>query len=332
MRSEKRLGYACQISRAQAMWQQIVELQPTIEGILPASFESCVSIGSGCSLPVAELADLTFLAGGAKIARTCTPLEAITLGLTPKLACIVSANGDHRHTLDCFDSLQTRGVFTVIITLCSDSKLAQQARASRLRSCIIYPKVDLRSNDEGFIPVVPALMLAMLVRFLQRDPISLPDQTKNLFVAALEEADKECCSPSQPWSRNITIVCTRWAKPGARDLATRIAESGLVPPLIYDAWNFYHGAYMPVAFERTKLLLMSVGRESAQLDNVRTHTPDRYVLADICAPDDGFCGGLYCVISSMVLTQKITLSHGVDPANPAIPAWGDALYTDPRPV
>jgi hypothetical protein len=61
-------SYLRELHQAQAMWPELVMMRPTISGRLPSARSiSVLTVGSGCSVPVAKFAESLFAATGAKV-------------------------------------------------------------------------------------------------------------------------------------------------------------------------------------------------------------------------------------------------------------------------
>jgi len=243
----------------------------------------------------------------------------------------VSAKGDHADSWECFEWLIRKGVEVNILTLCPKSELAIRAQRLGGRVSITYPEVQFTSPHDGFIPVVPSLALATQVRALHSSANQDPPQGhEDLFAQAKRDDERDFSTVQLRRGEHLTVVCTKWAQAAALDIQTRITESGLIPPLICDPWNFAHGRYMPVAAGRSRLIALGTQRDSVGLREILDVIPLSAVITTIIAPDDGFIGGLYCLIRAMLVVGRITSFYGIDPATPSMPEWGTALYKRAR--
>jgi hypothetical protein len=293
---------------------------------------SVITVGSGCAAPVAKLAEIAFATAGAKLTRTCTPFEVLTSGFRPDLACLISAKGDHVDILDCFAFLTGQAVPMIIVTLSPTSELARRARTVSSLAQLIYPDTSLESRDNGFIPVLPTLALSSLVAFLFNDLTGARFSLEDIFTTeGLRDCD-HLQTTDPEWKGHLTILCTKWAEAGARDLETRMMESGLIPPTVCDPWNFGHGRYMPIATGASRAVLMSVPEDRPGIKIIRQQLPSKMLLADVVAPQGGLWGGIYCIVWSMGFIGRLAALHGIDPAVPAVPPWGDAFYNRGRYV
>lgn len=319
-------NYRAEILAVANIWRELVEIKQ-MEG-LPNKFgipESIVVVGSGCSLPVATLAAHAFLVAGARFAIALTPFQVVASGLRTKCACIVSAGGNHHDAVACLEHFRRYGVPTMLLTLNADSPLALLI-GDYDDGIVVCADSSRAAIPSGFIPVLHPLSLALLIpQIVQTD--DLDSQTKRqLFDLAIEDDDRDAQRVHGALPQHVTVVCTPWAEAAALDYETRIMESGLTPPTLCDPWNFCHGRYMPIALGRSVLAFFCTKGERNVLKPIHCQVPSHSVMLDVVSPANGYWGGIYCLMRSILWTARVALAEGIDPAMPSIPGWGDALY------
>lgn len=288
---------------------------------------SVVSIGSGCSLAVARLAESVFSAAGAALAKTCTPYDFVASDARPDLACLVTAKGDHPDILECFARLKERDIPTIIVTLDADSTLARRARNYLSSTRVLSVP---RPPIGGFVPVESTLAMACMLPATSSVAIPMPPGRYGLFAKAREDHEVDVGRLGCRLKQHMSVICTDWARAAGQDLETRITEAGLPSPSVSDPWNFGHGRYLQIAGKECFAVTMTVLGESQIMGHLRAHVPPSSLTCEIFAPIEGFWGGIYCLIRSMLLVGTICAERGIDPALPTVPCWGDELFLGGR--
>jgi hypothetical protein len=180
-------------------------------------------------------------------------------------------------------------------------------------------------SDGGFIPVESTLVLADLISK------ALEKQTSNtrlLFDSAVSHHERFTRGPAvSAGTEKYHVVTSTWATPAGVDFETRMTEAGLCTPSLTDPWNFAHGRYMPLfQGRREAVIMMSVKGEELEMERIARLCGDSFQYGIIVAPDSQYAGAIYCMVRSMLLVEHICSSKGIDPASPAIPESGNALY------
>src|SRR5882672_1984825 len=154
--------YSCELQIAQKVWPEIVSQKIVQQGSdLPRTIRTAIAIGSGCALPVAKLASNLIRDRYGCCVNAATPYEVVHSPVVPDVAVLLSAKGEHKHVLSCFESLQRRGVHTVVITARRSSPLIELA--SRALGTTTVISTTRTVSDGGFIPVESTLVLADLI-------------------------------------------------------------------------------------------------------------------------------------------------------------------------
>jgi len=317
-------SYSMELRLAREAWPTIVSQSPVRYGReVPPKVRSVVAIGSGCALPVARFASVLaedhFLCN----ANTVTPYEVVNSPAIPDIAFLFSAKGEHRHVLSCYETLQLRGVHTVLVTIKSASPLLDLASRHLDNTTVICASKQFRMG--GFIPVESTLVLMCLaakifgIKEIDIEP---------LFDTAT--ADHDRLVNSCRWNKDICtyyVVTSRWGSPAAFDFETRMTEAGFSVASVTDAWNFEHGRYLPLFGQQGRMaVIMSVQGEHSEGERIARVCRGAFPCCLISAPQPEIPGAIYCVIRSMLLVGDFCELQGVDPAVPQIPSAGNMLY------
>lgn len=321
-------AYSRELRQAESTWANFLVHTPTVYGRIPPKGSRIITVGSGCALPIARLAALTMGSRNDSLVRTCTPYEVVHSALSPDLACLISAKGDHEHILRCYETLAERHIHTIIVTTKQSSPLIDFAMKHLDTTMVICSEYQVPSG--GFIPVESTLLLACLITAL---PSAAPLEMtagEGIFKSARLDHENAASSLREPMRETIfNIVCSNWGSPGALDFQTRMAESGFASTVCTDPWNFAHGRYMPfvTCAERQFPISVFVAGEAPAFERIKLSPLGRaFHLCALSAPISGFWGAVYCILRSMLMVELIVGALGIDPATPEIPGWGNALY------
>jgi D-arabinose 5-phosphate isomerase GutQ len=317
-------GYITELQVTQDQWPAIVSQSIVQYGSdVQKAASSVIAIGSGCAIPVARFASLLAQDRYSCCAAAVTPYEVVHSSLVADLAFLFSAKGEHRHVVECYETLQSRGVPTVVITARLSSPLIELASGFLKTTTVVSTGRSV--SQGGFIPVESTLVLASLIA---RTLGKLTQKSVSLFSEAAadhERFTKEHCLSAE--TDRYHVISSRWASPAGMDFETRMTEAGFSVSAVTDPWNFAHGRYMPL-FQggREAAIMMSVAKEQVELERIAGLCRNSFPCGLIVARESQWEGALYCIIRSMLLVGHICGLKGIDPSSPNIPRPGNMVY------
>lgn len=322
-------SYFEEIQELDSTWKLVKSHELVINPPVLAEFFSgnAFCIGSGGSVAIAKLWQLTFEEFHLGMAKTVTPYEFIHMDRMPDTVFLFSASGKNHDILQVFKLAAKSGCKIIIFTVTANSALVRIAKSHPERAVVIYPKVV--TPKDGFLAVNSIAAMASMVEHVAEEllgkrkigdsPITLAcmDHQKNLnLINDLSHIP------------TIQIIASEWGIPAGHDLETRLAESGVSTCFLTDPRNFAHGRFIWLESYRDSIMvLFGTPRSKSYLQRFIKNLPQHIISYYILAPYEGVDGAAYCLTRSMLLFSELARVKAIDPGKPEVPEWGRKLHS-----
>ena len=282
-----------------------------------------IAIGSGGSLVAATYAALLHEDATGRLARTSTPLEAVTrMPQRNAAALLLSARGSNSDIRRVAEALPRLGYEAV-------AGLSMR-RGSPLRR-ILAPfggtvhEFDLPSGRDGFLATNS--LIASLV--LMHRAVLFCNPRLNRRQAPLELSPSlEIGAESALQHRTIVVLAYGWAAPAALDFESRCAEAGIANVWVTDPRNFAHGRHhwLSVHPVDTGIVTFETAEGEAEVSRALRYLPEETSVLRIRSSLEGAASTIDLVWASMQLAGHAARARGIDPGKPSVPTFGRRLF------
>ncbi|CAN5138267.1 hypothetical protein BH11ACT4_BH11ACT4_08130 [soil metagenome] len=269
-------------------------------------------VGSGGTLPIAELAaDLHQRLTG-HLAHAITPLSVVEMIAAAPHAVVVifSARAKHPDTEFAAAHALSRGNPLLLVT---------QKRRDELTGSLSAEQVTVLTvgghGGDGFLATNSVLAMATAIARLY-EPAKLP------MVLAPTHYDADNLR------QRILVLHGRLGRPAARDIETRFHELGLADVQLADYRNLAHGRHVGLhrrAATTTVIALIDpdVAPLARRTIDVLPHEID---VRTVATQSFGASGALELLAAVMRLPLKAAMEQLVEPSRPRVPKFGRDLY------
>jgi hypothetical protein len=270
-------------------------------------------VGSGGTLPVAELAaDLHYRYTG-QFALAVSPLRFVEVVGQPNRAAVVifSARAKHPDTAVVAMHARSRGIPTVLITQREAVELTGDLTSPPLTVITVPTGVE----RDGFLATNSVLAMAtVIVRLYAPADLSATLRTDLAFETGLRQ--------------RVLVVHGQQGIAAAADIEVRLSELGLADVQIADYRNVAHGRHVGLSrlLDSTTVVAL-VGPNDDQLA-MRTLSafPDDADVRVLRTEFTGPVGALELLVQVMGFPLAYADLQRVEPSKPKVPAFGRVLY------
>lgn len=280
-----------------------------------------VAVGSGGSVTAAHFAALLHEHTGG-IAKVCTPLEIIELGISLRGCCVLllSAGGRNADILGAFETAARAEPHRLMaLTLQEETPLAQSAKQFRFAQCFAATPP---CGKDGFLATNSLIaFLTLLARAADHTfSFSWPESQG---LDNLREATKQVCE-----RENWAVLHADWARPAAMDIESKLTEAALGAVQLADYRNFGHGRHHWFAKREHQSAIVSLSTPQNQLlaDKTLALLPDTIPHLRLQTSQMGAAGTLDLLVQSLHLVAWVGKARGIDPGRPGVPDYGSRLY------
>ena len=304
-----------------ALDQNIDELRHTL--IRKFGGHNLVAIGSGGSLVAAAFAAQLHEAATGRLARTATPLEAITRPpLRDTAALLLSARGTNADIRKAAIMLPRLG-YDVVSAL-STRKGSSLGKLLMDYGAAVH-EFAVPTGRDGFLATNSLMAtLVLLCRASSPEGWLTGDDLKHL--TAYEPTFTENQSVLQ--KRTLVVLAQGWAMPAAIDLETRFSEAALANVSVSDPRNFAHGRHNWLSFHALHTGIVTLETKDTEQEAIRMlrFLPKDIDVLRVKSSLEGPVATIELVRAVMELAGKVADSRGMDPGRPTVPDFGRRLY------
>ena len=257
-----------------------------------------------------------------------TPLDFLsTPTIAPYASALISARGSNPDILRaCQGAALCEAKAAVILSLTRGSKLEACCQSHPWMNFVQFQSPTKR---DGFLATNSLLAFAVLIlraycRALGGDctlPVALPE-------AEMGEIVEE--SPPSTYS----LLYASWGMVAARDIESKLVESGLASVHFTDVRNFAHGRHYWLTRHSSSTSVITL--ESPAWERLFERTlallPPCVPVIRIRAAHDGPLGALELLTSGFRVVGRLAALRGIDPGRPSVPQFGRRLYHMPVPL
>ena len=304
-----------------ALSQDIAALRRTL--LRELGGYNLVAIGSGGSLVAAGFAALLHEAVTGRLARTATPLEAITRP-PPRdtAALLLSARGTNTDIRRVAEMLPKLGYDAVsAVSTRKESPLGQILTGYGAT----MHEFAVPGGRDGFLATNS--LVATLV-LLYRAALSVdwsPGQDDGDFATshlAVEGSEKALDN------RTLVVLSQGWAGPAAVDFESRFSEAALANVTVTDPRNFAHGRHNWLSAHSADTGIVSLETQGSAREATRMlrFLPKDTDVLRVRSDREGPAATIELVRAVMELAGQVAEARGIDPGRPFVADFGRRLY------
>jgi hypothetical protein len=312
-RSESR--YRAEVESLATTYERIlagtIELSDLGELVHQHGAASCVFVGSGGALSVAQVASQLHERRYRRLTRAMTPLELTNLPFGLNAGCVIfSSRARHSDTAVAARTAIDSGLAPASIITHNPSLDKDEFGGARI---LVLPPPATR---DGFL-ATNSVMSMVVSLILAYDLGELPP--------VLEDAELQ--ATEQIGARLLVLYETATA-PVASDLEARLHETGLATVQIADLRNFAHGRHVGLVrhLKETTILSFELSASEASWEPLFSHLPRSVAVVRVRSP----LPWPACLPSLFAASAKFPLhlmgDSGFDPARPRVADFGRKLY------
>ena len=282
-----------------------------------------IAIGSGGSLAAATFAALLHETANGRLARTATPLEAITFP-PPRdtAALLVSARGANVDIRRVAESLPHLGYEAVS---CISTRKESPLGRILLKYGATIHEFEVPSGRDGFLATNS--LMATLVLLYRASPIH--PSTEEIGATNLEAARPHIEGPeSVLMNRTLVILANGWAVPAAIDFESRFSEAAIANVSVTDPRNFAHGRHhwLSLHSNDTGIISLETAASESEAARVLRLLPEKTRSMRVVSSRDGPEASIELVRAGMELAGKAAAFKGIDPGRPNVASFGRRLF------
>lgn len=303
-----------------ALEQDVSGLRHTLLEELSA--HNLVAIGSGGSLVAAAFAAMLHEEVTGHLARSSTPLEAISRPRTQNTAALLlSARGTNADIRNVAIIAPKLGY--VRVSALSTSKASPLARVLEQYGAPVH-EFALPTGRDGFLATNS--LMATLVLLYRAAALAGSTQDNDQFLSSSLPAVKG--SQAVLTKRTLLVLAQGWAYPAALDFETRFAEAGLANVAVTDFRNFAHGRHNWLSLHSEDTGIISLETSSTQPEAARMlkHIPGNIEILRVQSSREGPAATIELVKTVMGLAGESARTKGIDPGRPSVSDFGRRLY------
>lgn len=303
-----------------ALNQDISHLRQT----LLEEFAGCnlLAVGSGGSLVAATFATLLHESFTGRLARTATPLEAMTRPSTRDTAALLlSAGGTNPDIRQAAKILPTLG-YETISALCtrmgSPLGLILKDHGGSMHE---FP---LPSGRDGFLATNSLIATLVLLYRAMSPTASTYGQDPVLPISGSVQKGLQAALSR----RTIVVLAQGWAVPAAVDFETRFSEAALANVTVTDPRNFAHGRHnwLSSHAEETGIVSLETLDSHREASHMLKYIPNSIDILRIESALQGPPASIELVRSVMELAGEVAIIRGIDPGRPSVSDFGRRMY------
>jgi len=269
-------------------------------------------VGSGGTLPVAELAASLHQRYTGMLARATTPLRFMETSRFAREATVVlfSARARHPDTGIAAAHARAYGHRVVLVTQRLKEDLTGDLGDESL-SVLTLPRLP---QGDGFLATSSVLAMATTIA------AAYARETLNDHL--------EIAPPLTQLRERLLVLHGEAGRAAAHDIEVRVSELGLADAQLADYRNFAHGRHVGLQrrLDSTSVIALISPADSALAERTLASLPEIADVREIRAGSDTPAGALELLASAMSLPLAFAKVAGVEPSRPKVPAFGRALY------
>ena len=303
-----------------AFEQDISHLRQTLLGEFAGY--NLLAVGSGGSLVAATFAALLHESVMGRLARTATPLEAMTRPSTRDTAALLlSAGGANPDIRQAARILPTLGYETVSALCTRMGSPLGLILADHGESMHEFP---LPSGRDGFLATNS--LIATLVLLYRATSPTASTYGQDPVLPTLGSAQKG--SQAALSRRTIVVLAQGWAVPAAVDFEARFSEAALANVTVTDPRNFAHGRHnwLSSRAEETGIVSLETLESRREASHTLKYIPNGIDILRIESDLEGPPASIELVRSVMELAGEVAINRGIDPGRPSVPDFGRRMY------
>ena len=302
------------------MKQDISDLRQTLLGEFGRY--NLLAVGSGGSLVSATFAALLHESVTGRLARSATPLEAMTRPSTRDTAALLlsagGANPDIRQAARILPTLGYETVSALCTRIGSPLGLILEGHGESIHE---FP---LPSGRDGFL-ATNSLIATLVLLYRATSPTD-PTYSQDRVLPTLGSSQKG--SQAALFRRTIVVLAQDWAVPAAVDFETRFSEAALANVTVTDPRNFAHGRHNWLSFhgEETGIVSIETLDSRREASHTLKYIPNGTDILRIESALEGPQASIELVRSVMELAGRVAINRGIDPGRPSVPDFGRRMY------
>ena len=315
-------------------WARSVPIDPICSFIDASRSFPLLSVGSGGSMTVAQMASLLHQASGIT-SKAVTPLEFVYLGksIIDSNVFLFSGNGNNKDILSTF-RFAADAEPRQVITMCmrKHSPLSIIAAKYEYTRFVDY---DLPTGRDGFLATNSLLASAVILVRAYNSIFSFGDRLP-VFLPAVNELE-ECTDEGMEAlleRDNLVVLNGYWGQPAATDIESKFTEAALGQVQIADYRNFGHGRHHWLAKygEKTGVIALQTPEDSGIAQKTLDCLPDNIPSTRITTEFRGPAGSIDLLVKVMKIVNLAGKARGINPAKPGVPTFGRRIYHIPLPA
>ena len=282
-----------------------------------------VAIGSGGSLVAASFAALLHEAVTGRLARSATPLEAVSRP-PPRdtAALLLSARGtntDIRRAAEVLPGLGYEAIAAVTARKGSPlSRILKRYRAPAHE--FVVP-----GGRDGFL-ATNSLIATLVLLYRAALPADSSSGSDEIYLA--ESRPAIIGSRATLDNRTLVVLAHGWATPAAVDFESRFSEGALANVSVTDPRNFAHGRHhwLSLHAEDTGIVSLETQESAREAKRMLRYLPEDTDVLRVTSTHDGPAATIELVRAAMEFAGSAGVARGVDPGRPFIAEFGRRLY------
>ena len=303
-----------------ALKQDISDLRHT----LLREFAGCnlLAVGSGGSLVAASFATLLHESFTGRLAKTATPLEAMTRPITRDTATLLlsagGANPDIRQAAKILPMLGYETISALCTRIGSPLGLTLKDHGASIHE---FP---LPTGRDGFLATNSLIAtLVLLYRAVSPTTSTYNHESALPFSGSIRTGHETALS-----RRTIVVLAQGWAVPAAVDFETRFSEAALANVTVTDPRNFAHGRHNWLSFhaEETSIVSLETSDSRGEASHMLKYIPATIDILRIESTLEGPPASIELVRSVMELAGEAARIRGIDPGRPSVSDFGRRMY------
>ena len=303
-----------------ALEQDVTQLRDTL--LREFGSRNLIAVGSGGSLVAAAYAALLHEAATGWLARSVTPLEAITRPSTRSTAALLlsaqGTNADIRQAAKILPMLGYESVSAISTTKGSPLGSILADYGAILHEC------SVPSGRDGFL-ATNSLIATLVLLYRAVMMAGTTCARDNSLATSRSSLLGSQTALSHP---NVVVLAQGWAAPAALDLETRFTEAALANVTVTDPRNFAHGRHNWFSFHAKHTGIVSLETLDSVREAERTlkYLPESIDILRVKSTREGPTATIELVATVMELAGSVADVRGIDPGRPAVPEFGRRLY------
>lgn len=292
-----------------------------------------LSVGSGGSMTVAQLASLLYRASG-MTSKAVTPLEFVYLGksIIDSNVFLFSGNGTNKDVLSTFRfAAEAEPRQAIAMCMRKHSRLSFVAEKYKYARFVEY---DLPTGRDGFLATNSLLASAVILVRAYNSVFSFGDELPELLpsINELDECPEEGMSTLLE-RENFVVLNGYWSQPAATDMESKFTEAALGQVQIADYRNFGHGRHHWLAKhgEKTGVIALQTPEDSDIVKKTLDLLPDYVPSKRMSTEFKGPIGTIDLLVKVMKIVSLAGKARQINPGKPGVPMFGRRIYHIPLP-